>query len=133
MSCRPSVVGRIYVNTVSNASVLQFGDNRDGAKLFTRVLAVQRSIASFGNNEFRFSFYSLFARPLPVAPPPAGPQTYFYSEGAPIEIGELNITGLTAASHARIGCGGPETAETRIVNIRNAIPGVKPLVDVEFE
>lgn len=133
MDCRLSAVGRLFVNTVSNASVLQIGDNADGAELFSRVLAVQRTLATFGKNEFRYGSYALFERPLPVAPALPELAARFYSQAAPIEIGDIAITGASAASHVRIGCGGPETAESRIVNIRNALPGIKPRVEVDFE
>ncbi|MFC3800148.1 spore germination protein GerPE [Cohnella sp. GCM10012308] len=133
MPCRVSAVGFVDVNTISNAGILEIGDNRDGAKLTSRVLAVQRSLATFGNDEFRYEFYSLFTRPLPIAPPPSGPPAFFFSASAPIEIGILDITGISAASHVRIGCGGPETAATRIVNIRNRLPGVTPRVEIDFK
>ncbi|WP_217592623.1 spore germination protein GerPE [Cohnella sp. GbtcB17] len=131
MRSRVSAVRCVDVNTISNAGILAIGDNRDGAKLNSRVLAVQRSLATFGNDEFRLEFYSLFARPLPIAPPPPGPPALFFSACAPIEIGSVDVTGISAASHVRIGCGGPETAETRIVNIRNRIPGIRPQVEVD--
>jgi len=133
MRCRESAVGRLYVNTVSNAAMLQIGDNREGNYLFSRVLAVQRSIASFGKDEFKFSSYHLFARPLPVAPAPSGPPVFFDSGSAPIEIGDIHITAVSAAAHVRIGSGGPDVGETRIVNIRNRIPGVVPRVKVDFD
>ncbi|CAI6054701.1 spore germination protein GerPE [Cohnella sp. JJ-181] len=133
MRCRLSQVGSVFVNTISNAAILHFGDNRDGANLKSRVLAVQRTLAAFGSDEFRYESYALFARPLPVSPAPAGPRAVFRSECAPIEVGEVNVVGLSAGSHFRIGCGGPETAETRIVNIRNALPGIDPPVEVEFK
>lgn len=133
MRCRESAVGRLTVNLVSFAAILQIGDNRDGAELFSRVLAVQRSLANFGKDEFKFSSYHLFARPLPVAPAPSGPPVFFDSESAPIEIGDVHITAISAAAHVRIGSGGPDIGETRIVNIRNALPGVHPRVKVDFE
>ncbi|MDG0813229.1 spore germination protein GerPE [Cohnella rhizosphaerae] len=133
MRSRVSAVGFVDVNTISNAGVLEIGDNRDGAKLNSRVLAVQRSLATFGSDEFRFEFYALFARPLPAAPPPSGTSAFFFSACAPIEIGIVDVTGVSAASHVRIGCGGPETAETRIVNIRNRIPGIQPQAQAEAD
>lgn len=133
LSARLSAVGLVYINSASDSSIVHFGDNRDGARLNARVLAVQRSVATFRDNEFPFASYSLFTRPLPVPPPDQGPASAFLSACAPIEIGAIQITAISAASHVRIGCGGPETAETRIVNIRNRIPGTRPLVEVDFK
>ncbi|SFB20657.1 spore germination protein PE [Cohnella sp. OV330] len=133
LSRRVSAVGLVYINSASDSSVVHFGDNRDGARLKARVLAVQRSVATFKDNEFPFASYSLFTRPLPVPPPDEGPAAFFESSCAPIEIGTVQITAISAASHVRFGNGGPETAETRIVNIRNRIPGVQPRVEVDFK
>lgn len=132
-SGRLSRITLVYINTSSDSSVVHFGDNRDEAKLFTRALAVQRSIPSFRKGEFPFASYALFARPLPIPPNESSLVIEFNSENAPIAVGTINIVAIAAASHVRIGCGGPEIGETRIVNIRNRIPGVRPRVKVEFK
>ncbi|MBB6673400.1 spore germination protein GerPE [Cohnella nanjingensis] len=118
LTCRESRVRNVYFNTVSQASVLQFGDDNGTTDLFNRVIAIQRAIADFESNELPFSAYSLYYRPI-LLPAPQEEVSFSSTAWGDIEIGDVQVIGLSNSALTRFGCSGPLTAETRIVNIRH--------------
>ncbi|WP_019004552.1 spore germination protein GerPE [Cohnella laeviribosi] len=125
IECRKTVAGTAFINTVSHSGIVQFGDTKDVSSQVNRVIAVQRAVPVFKGDETRFAAYALFYKPLlrPVGKPSASLSSS--SDDGTIRIGDVRVIGVTASSILRFGCGGPHTAEARILHIRhfnNRIP-----------
>ncbi|MBO9596775.1 MAG: spore germination protein GerPE [Cohnella sp.] len=122
---RTTRIVSVVLNTVGSSSVAQFGDNR-ATNLKSRAIAVQRAVPNFEQDEARFASYEIFAKPLlqlvtdmtvDIRMDPCPPD---------IEIGYVDVTALSASALLRAGCGGPLTAQTRILHIRHFnYPGIR--------
>jgi spore germination protein PE len=115
---RCTMLGALFLNTVSQSGVVQFGDSSN-VKLTSRALAVQRAIPDFIADEFHFESYSIFYRkPLTLSPCVA---TQLHSNAAQsvIQIGTVEALGVSASSLLRVGCGGPLVSEDRLKHIRH--------------
>ncbi|CAM3789428.1 spore germination protein GerPE [Cohnella lubricantis] len=117
---RVTAIGWFGMNTMSNASQLQFGDTFGSVHLQNRVLAIQRAIARFPRDELRFASYPLFFLPNPVPADPNPTPIFSASTTGTIEIGAVRIMASTASSFIRAGNGyGPQYADTRIHHFRH--------------
>jgi spore germination protein PE len=123
LQCRNTTLGSIFVNSVSSSSIVQFGDN-DLTTLTNKVLAVQRAIPNFEDDEYRFASYPIFFLPKLTLLPNVAVAFQSRSPLPNIQVGSVYVIGFTASSHLRVGCGGPLKAESRILDIRhfNSIP-----------
>lgn len=128
---RLTSIGWFYLNIASFAASLQFGDTLGSVNLKNRVLAIQRAVARFEDDELRFASYPLFFLPNPVpTTPPEAAMTSTSRTGA-IEIGAVKILGVTASSLVRAGNGhGPHISESRIHHFRHYNAG--PPVGYEY-
>jgi spore germination protein PE len=122
---RTTKIDAVVMNTVGSSSVAHFGDNKE-TNLKSRAIAVQRAIATYHQDEFRFASYEIFTRPLLQLN--TGIAVNFRMDSCPpdIEIGCIDVTALSTSALFRAGCSGPLTAETRVLNIRHFnYPGIR--------
>ncbi|MFC4810016.1 spore germination protein GerPE [Paenibacillus sp. GCM10023250] len=120
---RVSEVGGVYVNSISTASIIQFGDRANvNAKL--RGVAVQRESDHLSSNRVYFESYTIFSRPVPPVSP-------FLAEAAkdPVQVRTVNrdprigvgcieIIAVSSSATVLTGNGVNMRAESRISNIR---------------
>ncbi|MCC3373355.1 spore germination protein GerPE [Cohnella sp. REN36] len=130
LSCRESRVKDVFINTVSQASILHFGDVKGRTDLFNRVLAIQRAVANFESNELPFTAYSLFYRPILLPMPRQDVSFSASADSSFIEVGDIQVTALSNSALARFGCSGPLTGEARIVNIRHFNASAPPVTPI---
>lgn len=117
---RLTEIGWFYTNSASHASQLQFGDTYESVQLHNRVLAIQRAIARYRDDELRFASYPAFFLPNPVPAEPRPTPIFSTSRTGTIEIGAVKILGVTASGFVRAGVGyGPLFAESRIHHFRH--------------
>ncbi|XID94098.1 spore germination protein GerPE [Paenibacillaceae bacterium WGS1546] len=118
LSCRTSIVGWIYVNSIGSSGTMQLGD---GGKtdLKSKALAVQRAIPNNFDDEFRFASYPLFYKPALRLLPSQAVVMNSASSWPTINIGSIYALGVSDSALLRAGCGGPVRAESRIKHIRN--------------
>jgi Protein of unknown function (DUF2772). len=123
---RTTRIGCVVLNTVGSSSIAHFGDN-ETTSLKSRAIAVQRAIANVEKDEFRFASYGIFARPLLQLSTGVTVETRMADRCPPdIEIGCLDVTALSSSALLRAGCGGPLTAQTRVLHIRHFnYPGIR--------
>lgn len=114
---RVTILGQLFVNTVSTAAVVQLGDTGE-TKLTSRALAIQRAIPTYYGDELRFAAYSIFNRVPHIAEPYRVVQVRRCAVKPDINIGALESLGVAASSLLRVGSGGPLTSEVRIKHIR---------------
>jgi len=115
---RVSRVGCLFVNTVSQASALQCGDNRV-SNLRSRAIAVQRAIPNYVKDEARFASYALFTLPRLRLRTCAEVDFVAVDRCPSIDIGSVASLGVSASSVLRIGVTERVAAETRILHIRH--------------
>jgi spore germination protein PE len=115
---RISSVGQINVNNISQASILQIGDN-EFIKPTGKVLAVQREIADFQGNEGNFNDYSIFSRIIPI--PEVYEEVHMFVDNVcnKIEVGRIRVLAVSAASVMQVGSNSRIKSESRILNIRH--------------
>jgi spore germination protein PE len=118
LQCRNTTLGNLFVNSVSSSSIVQLGDN-DYSNLSNKVLAVQRAIPNFEDDEYRFASYRIFYLPKLTLQPNVAVAFQSRSPLPNIQVGSVEMLGVTAASYLRVGCGGPLVAESRILDIRH--------------
>ncbi|MDD9271046.1 spore germination protein GerPE [Paenibacillus sp. GCM10023248] len=124
---RLSIVGYVYVNSISISSVMQVGDNVNTA-LNTNVFAVQREVPIYYGNEGSFKAYPFYRRPIPIPQPPEPFTMCVDNLGSFIRVRGLRILGLSATSVLQIGSNRISSGESRVMNIRQFVtnkPGPK--------
>lgn len=114
---RTTILGCMFLNTVSSSSVVEFGDSGE-ADLTSRVLAIQRAIPNYEEDEFRFAAYPIFFLPK-LTLQPCTEVSFHSCSPSPIQVGSIRSLGVSASSLLRVGCGGPLQAESRIKHIRH--------------
>ncbi|MFC5403976.1 spore germination protein GerPE [Cohnella soli] len=116
---RTSKIGCVFVNTVSTSGIVQFGDGGTST-LRSKAIAVQRKIANFLDDEFKFETYPIFYKPrLRLV---QCDQVSFVSRSTDcpdIRVGWMYMLGVSASSLFRAGYSGPIDAEARIKHIRH--------------
>lgn len=117
VECRAAVIATVKLNVSSDASVVQFGDNRD-TLLTDRAIALQRRYANFRDDETRFASYPLFSLSLPQWPEQADAMLVSRSHGNSIQVGTVRLIALRASSYMHAGCTERLTAVSRIKHIR---------------
>ncbi len=124
--CRSTILIRLFVNTVSDAGIVQIGDG-ENTDMSSRAIAVQRAIANFEDDEFAFESYPIFY--LPKLVPEAEVPVDFRSESPwpTLHIGSVRALGVSSSSTLRVGCSGPVQGISRIKHIRHFNqPGYSP-------
>lgn len=114
---RCSRVGCVFINSVSLASVAQFGDNCN-TELKSRALAVQRAVTDFRYDEARFASYGLFFRPELRLSGCTDVRFRSRSDGSSICVRSLYALAASAASLIRFGTGESHRAVARVKHIR---------------
>lgn len=119
LQSRNTTLNCIFVNTVSTSGMVQFGDNQE-TNLKSRALAVQRAIANYEDDEFRFASYPIFSLPKLTLEPCVSVSFISCSPqpNANIRVGFVRTLGVSASSLLRVGTSGPIQAESRIKHIR---------------
>ncbi|NOU93338.1 spore germination protein GerPE [Paenibacillus sp. LMG 31456] len=120
---RVSVVKDMKVNSVSQASILQVGDN-ELIKPVSKALAVQRKVPDFKGDEGNFDDFGIFSRELPLPPTENEAVKMLIDNGSSrIQVGGIFIYGIAAASVFQVGNNKKIQAESRIKQIRQNING----------
>lgn len=117
ISCRLSIIDRLKVNAVSEASVLQLGDARS-VELVEKALAIQRMYADFYGDEGNFSDYPIFSLPLPELGTMSDVAMTRQNTTSAIRVGNVRIVSVSASSYIHAGCAETLTAKSRIKHIR---------------
>ncbi|MFC5701089.1 spore germination protein GerPE [Cohnella faecalis] len=107
----------ILINSVSLASVVQFGDNCK-TELRSRALAVQRAVTDFEQDEARFASYGVFFRPELRLSGCTDVRFHSRSDGSSICVRSLYTLAVSASSLIRFGSGESHRAVARIKHIR---------------
>ncbi|WP_139787268.1 spore germination protein GerPE [Cohnella massiliensis] len=119
IACRTSVVKRVFVNTVSQAGIVQFGDTKRQSDQRNRGIAVQRAVPNFEGDEVKFASYPLFFLPRPKPGEPLDVAVTTASDDGAIRVGRVSVLGVSTSSIFRVGCGGPHDALARVLHIRH--------------
>ncbi|WP_127530076.1 spore germination protein GerPE [Paenibacillus kobensis] len=118
---RTSEVQGIYVNTLSQAGMLQIGD-RSESNAVLRALAVQRQEDHPYAGDVFFESYVIFDRPIPAFIDANDPDsfvvTHRWNACPVISVGCISITSAGAAAQIVIGTGQTHRSEARIKHIR---------------
>jgi spore germination protein PE len=118
---RWSIVGEMKINSVSQASILQIGDN-NFIKPVSKALAVQRQVSEFKGNEGDFDDYAIFSREIPLPPVHnESVQMSIDNTCSRIQVGGVFLYAVTASSVFQVGTNCRIEAETRIKHIRHFI------------
>lgn len=117
---RISVVKAVNIKSVSNSSLFQAGDNLVVAP-YSRVFAVQREIPTYIGNEGNFN-YPVFTAPVPVPFLDEQVQIAVRNANPLIEVGFLDIIGVSTSSVVQIGSNRAIQAENRTKHIRQLLP-----------
>jgi spore germination protein PE len=121
MSCRWSVVKDMKINSISQASVLQIGDNEQ-IKPVSKVLAVQRQMPDFAGKEGSFKQFDLFSREIPLPLTDNEPVSVEIDQSCSrIQVGCIFMYGVVAASVFQVGTNKKIEAEARIKHIRQFV------------
>jgi len=120
MDYRVTTVGYMKLNTLGTSTVLEVGDS-EKLTPFNYTIAVQREQAIFIQNEFRFSDYSLFSRPLldPVIHESLSMKRTNVSPN--IRVDRINMFLVNSSSIAHIGSSDNLIAQSRIKHIRHLL------------
>lgn len=122
---RTTRIASIALNTVGSSSVAQFGDN-NATNLKSRAIAVQRAVPNDEQDEARFASYEIFTKPLLQLNTGMAVNTRMDPCPPDIEIGYIDVTAMSSSALLRAGCGGPFTAQTRVLHIRHFnYPGIR--------
>ncbi|WP_257347036.1 spore germination protein GerPE [Pseudalkalibacillus decolorationis] len=113
---RASIVQKVQIHTISSSSMFQAGDTRFLTP-FAKVIAVQKQVSSYNEDEHPFEKYAIFSKRLPL-PDFEAIQVCTVNEGKAIHVNTINILGVAASSAVRIGNTDFITAESRVKHIR---------------
>ncbi|HUC92749.1 MAG TPA: spore germination protein GerPE [Paenibacillus sp.] len=117
---RLSLVGTVNIRSVTNSSLFQAGDNVVVAP-YSRVFAVQREIPSYIGNEGNFN-YPVFTAPIPMPIVDEQVQVSVRHAKPLIQVGCLDIVGVSTSSVVQIGSNRVIQAENRTKHIRQLLP-----------
>jgi spore germination protein PE len=118
---RTAAVGKVHVESVGIAAVLQIGDSRR-IQGFSRALAVQRESEIFFGNEGNFAAYRIFSEPIPLRPITEQVQMSRHNVSPWIKVGTIDVLGVSASGVVHIGNTGDVSMEARVKHIRQLLP-----------
>ncbi|WP_282942000.1 spore germination protein GerPE [Paenibacillus sp. RC67] len=119
---RWSVVEFVKVFNLSEASIIQVGDNNNNHPI-SKVIAVQRQVADFNGDEGNFEQFPLFKREIPLPAIHETVQTKFDNACDTIRVGTVTILGIAGSSVLQIGTNETIEAEARVKQFRQYVTG----------
>jgi spore germination protein PE len=117
---RTASVKEVQVDSLAIASVLQIGDSSiiDSS---AKAIAVQREKELFFGNEGNFKEFPIFSEPIPL-PPVYENVTMSQQNSSPfINVGQINIIGISSSSIVHIGNTHHVALESRVKHIRQLL------------
>lgn len=120
---RLSHIRHIKFNSLGIASVFQAGDTNE-IDMKIKVLAVQRSLSTFYENEgsFKRKEYPIFEQHAVKLLPETRVQTAFCHEVPVIHVRNIKIQGVSSSSVFHAGSASVVRGDARIKHIRQIIP-----------
>lgn len=114
---RTTVVGCIKVISVELSSIMIAGD---ACMLHpvANVFAVQREVANFLGNEGNLSAFPIFSSAIPIPDVDEQLELSIQNENDTIQVGVMNILGVSASSILQLGSNQQIDAVSRIKHIR---------------
>jgi spore germination protein PE len=119
MKPRRSYVGVVRVVSVGLSSIVKVGDTGE-LKPSAKIFAVQRQVPVFQTAEGDLSHFPTFSREIPLPVPNTRWVMHTQNE-AEIEVGQINIIGVSASSIVHIGSVENVKAESRTKHIRQFV------------
>lgn len=123
---RSSVVKNIKINAILNASIANFGDSKI-IDPKAKVLAIQRDIPIFYEDEGNFKLFPLFSRPIPEPIITEKIQMTVKNINPYIKVNNIKIVGISASSILQVGTTQYINSEARIKHIRQLLRGEYPV------
>ncbi|HZG83960.1 spore germination protein GerPE [Paenibacillus sp.] len=118
---RWSVVGDLYVNTLSNSGILLIGDG-ERADNRSRAIAVKREYPVFRGDEGSFERYALFRAAIPSPKAMEEPEVRIVNEGGAIRVGRVAVIAASNTAVVQIGSTGSVSNEARTKQFRQLLP-----------
>jgi len=118
---RDSVVGDLYVGSVSESSIVLIGDGR-ASDSRARSIQVTREYPIFLGDEGSFERDPLFRAAIPEARPLFAADVRFVPERSAIRVGRVSVLSASTSSVVQIGSNGTMTNESRSKEIIQAPP-----------
>lgn len=123
---RTSVVGSVRILSAQLSSIVQAGDSV-AVSPRSEALAVQRQVADYYDDEGNFGSFRIFKQNIPE---PLLDESWSFSvrnDNPCIQVGFVNIIGLSASSILQIGSNKLVDAESRTKHIRQLLEGERPV------
>lgn len=117
MLSRFSKIQNLKITSVSFSSVAEIGDSQFINGL-TRALAVQREAEVFYNFEGDYSLFPIFREPIPIPPIEEEILVQKNNLSPCIQVSQIKITAVSAASVIHIGNSNHINMESRVKHIR---------------
>lgn len=117
---RWSLVRNIKINSITQSSILQIGDN-ETIKPEAKVLAVQREVAQFNGDEGDLDSYPVFSRELPKVSVTEPITMSITNECNNIHVGFITILGVSTSGVIQVGKNEKIEAESRVKHIRQFV------------
>lgn len=115
---RYSFVNELYMNSVSNSSVIEVGDSKSLTPV-SRVFALQREYPMFYEGEASFKAFPIFTDPIPKAHIYEPVHTSFIHENPAISVDSLRIIGTSSSVVIQVGSTETIQTESRLKHIRH--------------
>lgn len=117
---RLSIVKDVKIDAVTLGSIAQFGDN-EVIEPESRALAVQREKELFFGDEGNFQAYPIFTANIPEPSFKSDVRMKIHHSNPIIQVGSIEILGVSAASVFQVGSNRVIDSETRIKHIRQLL------------
>lgn len=118
MSNRTSVIHDLFINSLSNSSIVQMGDSYKLLPV-SRVLAIQREKQLFYSNELNFYDYEIFQQQLPITPFIKKIKQKPMNKHPYIKVNKMKVLAISTASIIHIGNCEQIQLDVRVKNIRH--------------
>lgn len=123
---RIALVRDVKIDGLSAASVFHAGDSVT-IKPRDYVLAVQREVAVFWEDEGGFSNYPIFWEPIPKVPEDREVRMIRCNDSPFIRVDAIQVLAVASSSVVQLGNSCRIDAETRVLNIRQLLRGKRPV------
>lgn len=118
---RPSVVGDLFVASVSAASIVLLGDGSISDSR-ARAIAVKREFPTYLGNEGDFERYPLFRATIPEPMSFESADVRFVPDGSAIVVGRVSVLAGSSSAIVQIGSNGAISNESRQKQFRQLLP-----------
>ncbi|WP_192705251.1 spore germination protein GerPE [Paenibacillus sp. OAS669] len=122
---RWSVVGFVDVFNLSEASILQAGDNRS-INSASKVMTVVRQVPTYLGNEGNFTKYPVYSRPIPLPASGDSLSMKVNNDCSVIKVRSVRIIGIAGSSVFQAGRNEIIESEARVKEFRQFITRARP-------